>query len=117
MFTVTAATMPKHGAGQTAAVSSPAVVAPPVALVVLGAHGHSAVFLIGVFCCRVGALLAIRLAPCGRRGGRAAGRHVGDAKRGPVLLGWLSFVSVTVTHGTAVSFTPFLLGRSLSNPA
>ena len=94
------------------AVSTPAIIAPPVALVVLSAQGPSAVFLIGAGCCLAGVLLATRLTPAAAAAAAPVGGTLATLGRWPVLLMWLSFVCVTVTYGATVSFTPFLLGTS-----
>lgn len=94
------------------AVSTPAIIAPPVALVVMGAYSPSAVFLIGAVCCLAGALLATWLTPAAAAAAAPVGGSLATLTRWPVLLMWLSFVCVTVTYGATVSFTPFLLGTS-----
>jgi predicted MFS family arabinose efflux permease len=92
--------------------SAPAVIAPPVALLLLNASGPGAVFVAGAATCAAGALIATRLTASARR---ASAFEPGNgvlatlSSRG-VLRIWLAFVCAAVTYGAAVSFTPLLLG-------
>jgi predicted MFS family arabinose efflux permease len=94
------------------AVSTPAIVAPPLALIVYTSSGSLGTFTMGVGCCLVGALLATRLGDFDLSSIAPLSGALATLARPPVLLLWLSFVCITVTYGATTSFTPFLLGTS-----
>jgi predicted MFS family arabinose efflux permease len=91
--------------------SAPAILGPPVALLLLDQRGAGAVFLAGALTCAVAALAAAILRvplPARPTGG---GVLAAMGSRGVPRV-WLAFVCTTLTYGAAISFTPFLLGTS-----
>jgi predicted MFS family arabinose efflux permease len=95
--------------------SLPALLGPPLALLLLDARGASAVFVAGALTCSAAALASALLrVPSLRRGrSEAAGGGVLAALGGRgVPRIWLAFACTTLTYGAAVSFTPILLGTS-----
>jgi predicted MFS family arabinose efflux permease len=96
--------------------SVPAILGPPLALLLLDARGAGAVFLAGALTCAVAALTAALVPAAPPRPGaaaRPAGGGVLAAMGSPgVPRVWLAFACTTLTYGAAVSFTPLLLGTS-----
>ncbi len=92
--------------------SAPAILAPPLALLVLNAFGAGSVFLTGAAACAAGALIATRLrAPTRRVRAFEPGSGLFATLASPgVLRVWLAFACTAATYGAALSFTPLLLG-------
>lgn len=95
--------------------STPAILGPPVALLLLDARGAAAVFVAGAAASAAGAVLAALL-----RSGRARPAELPAGGTGVLAaIGrpgvprvWLAFACTTLVYGAAVSFTPLLLGTS-----
>jgi len=93
--------------------SVPAILGPPVALLLLDARGAGAVFLLGALTCAASIAIIALLPPVAVRPAAAVGGGVlaAMANRG-VLRVLFAFGCTTLTYGAALSFTPFLLGTT-----